>query len=186
MVPILHWNPLAATLRVSGGWRSAGDLFITPVMGSQQSYLSRDRLIEAEACTHVSHKRYRVVLSGYICEQGTTPPPPPAQRPCFSCPILISRSVYPQRLLIPCSHRRPSPIASFSSVVSMDSRFPIAEAPASGPHQAIEEALLALHGGPPPFQWVDEDGNSLLGCYAPLRYRETRSSPRPPPRLRAA
>jgi hypothetical protein len=89
-----HWDPLAATLSVSGGWRSAEDLHITPVMESQQSYLSRDRLIEAEACTKVSHKRYRVVLSGYICEQGTKPPQDPASPVLFSSHAAFTRSAF--------------------------------------------------------------------------------------------
>lgn len=49
-------------------------------------------------------------------------------------------------------------------------RFLIAEAPDSSARQTMEESLKAMHCGPPPFQWVQEDGESLVGCYAPLRY----------------
>ncbi|KAI0415235.1 hypothetical protein F5X98DRAFT_347362 [Xylaria grammica] len=47
-------------------------------------------------------------------------------------------------------------------------RFPIAEAPDLSARQTIEESLESMHGGPPPFQWVQGDGQSLMGCYAPL------------------
>ncbi|KAI0022609.1 hypothetical protein F4780DRAFT_777664 [Xylariomycetidae sp. FL0641] len=53
----------------------------------------------------------------------------------------------------------------------MAPRFPINEAPdPSGARKTIEEALTVMHGGDPPFQWVEEDGQSLTGCYAPLCY----------------
>ncbi|KAI2464633.1 hypothetical protein F4781DRAFT_412364 [Annulohypoxylon bovei var. microspora] len=52
----------------------------------------------------------------------------------------------------------------------MTPRFPSTEAPDSEARQTVENALLTMHGGPPPFQWIDEDGHSMLGCYAPLCY----------------
>jgi len=50
----------------------------------------------------------------------------------------------------------------------MAPRFPIDEAadPAAG--QFIEQALNAMHGGQPPFKWKEDDGRSLIACYAPL------------------
>ncbi|KAK4107382.1 hypothetical protein N656DRAFT_741989 [Canariomyces notabilis] len=52
----------------------------------------------------------------------------------------------------------------------MTPRFPIDEAadPAAG--KFIEEALNVMHNGPPPFKWKEDDGRSLIACYAPLCY----------------
>ncbi|RDA90940.1 hypothetical protein CP533_5355 [Ophiocordyceps camponoti-saundersi (nom. inval.)] len=50
------------------------------------------------------------------------------------------------------------------------SRFPFSEAPASEAKDVMEQALISMHGGPPPFQWIEADGKSMLGCYAPLCY----------------
>ncbi|KAI0809954.1 hypothetical protein GGR55DRAFT_647432 [Xylaria sp. FL0064] len=58
---------------------------------------------------------------------------------------------------------------SEQSAISM-ARFPIAEASDSSARQTMEEALEIMHGGPPPFQWIQDDGQSMLGCYAPLCY----------------
>ncbi|KAK7983233.1 hypothetical protein PG989_010635 [Apiospora arundinis] len=52
----------------------------------------------------------------------------------------------------------------------MEPRFPINEAPDSDAKQTMERALTNMHGGAPPFQWIEEDGKSLVGCYAPLCY----------------
>ncbi|CAJ2509992.1 Uu.00g058920.m01.CDS01 [Anthostomella pinea] len=50
-------------------------------------------------------------------------------------------------------------------------RFPIDEAPHPMlARKTMEDALTVMHGGPPPFQWIEEDGRSLIGCYAPLCY----------------
>ena len=52
----------------------------------------------------------------------------------------------------------------------MVSRFPFEEAPDTSAKEIMEAALLKMHGGlHPPFQWIEDDGRSLLGCYAPLR-----------------
>ena len=50
----------------------------------------------------------------------------------------------------------------------MTPRFPIDEAPDSAARQTMEDALTKMHGGAPPFQWIEDDGRSLIGCYAPL------------------
>ncbi|KAI1771754.1 hypothetical protein F4818DRAFT_203130 [Hypoxylon cercidicola] len=52
----------------------------------------------------------------------------------------------------------------------MAPRFPIDEAPDPAARQVMEESLATMHGGAPPFQWIEEDGKSLLGPYAPLCY----------------
>ncbi|KAL2758199.1 hypothetical protein ACRALDRAFT_1080135 [Sodiomyces alcalophilus JCM 7366] len=53
----------------------------------------------------------------------------------------------------------------------MAPRFPIDEAPGgSEAKQVIQDALSKMHSGDPPFPWVDEPGNTLLGCYAALSY----------------
>ncbi|KAI2780683.1 hypothetical protein F4815DRAFT_469857 [Daldinia loculata] len=52
----------------------------------------------------------------------------------------------------------------------MAPRFPSSDAPNLGSQKAVENALLTMHGGPPPFRWIDDDGFSMLGCYAPLCY----------------
>lgn len=52
----------------------------------------------------------------------------------------------------------------------MAPRFPLEEAPDANIKDMIGDALHVMHGGPPPFQWVAEDGGSLVGCYAPLSY----------------
>ncbi|KAI1141438.1 hypothetical protein F5Y05DRAFT_261463 [Hypoxylon sp. FL0543] len=52
----------------------------------------------------------------------------------------------------------------------MEPRFPIDQSPDPAVKEMIEEALVTMHGGPPPFQWVEGDGQSLIGCYAPLSH----------------
>ncbi|RCI07628.1 hypothetical protein L249_1670 [Ophiocordyceps polyrhachis-furcata BCC 54312] len=47
----------------------------------------------------------------------------------------------------------------------MSSRFPFSEAPVSGTKELIEQALFAIHGSPPPFQWMEVDGKSMLGSH---------------------
>ncbi|EED11955.1 hypothetical protein TSTA_000330 [Talaromyces stipitatus ATCC 10500] len=54
--------------------------------------------------------------------------------------------------------------------MAMEPRFTIRDAPSVSTHQIIEESLMAMHNGPPPFQWIKNDGSSLMGCYAPLSY----------------
>lgn len=51
----------------------------------------------------------------------------------------------------------------------MAPRFPLDKAPQPDARRVTEEALSSMHGGQPPFQWIEEDGRSLVGCYAPLR-----------------
>jgi 4-carboxymuconolactone decarboxylase len=70
-----------------------------------------------------------------------------------------------------------SSLGSTTAVVThdrhtMDSRFPTKEAPASAEYarQVITESLTTRYGWPPPFKWVADDGESLVGCYAPLCY----------------
>ncbi|KAI0181679.1 hypothetical protein GGR52DRAFT_50032 [Hypoxylon sp. FL1284] len=60
-------------------------------------------------------------------------------------------------------------VPSYSNI-SMEPRFPIGQSPDPAVKQGIEEALVTMHGGPPPFKWVEEDGKSLIGCYAPLSH----------------
>ncbi|KAI1371687.1 hypothetical protein F4677DRAFT_288076 [Hypoxylon crocopeplum] len=52
----------------------------------------------------------------------------------------------------------------------MPHRFPFDEAPDPSARQIMEDALHIMHGGPPPFEWIGEDGTSMLGCYGPLCY----------------
>lgn len=52
----------------------------------------------------------------------------------------------------------------------MTPRFPIQDAPDPTTKQVMEDTLGKMHHGGPPFQWVEDDGSSLIGCYAPLRY----------------
>lgn len=59
----------------------------------------------------------------------------------------------------------------------MAPRFPLAEAPDANIKNVIGDALHVMHRGPPPFQWVAEDGGSLVGCYAPLSYVPHRLAP---------
>ncbi|KAI1282798.1 hypothetical protein F5Y07DRAFT_197832 [Xylaria sp. FL0933] len=49
-------------------------------------------------------------------------------------------------------------------------RFPIDESPDSAAVEVMTESLAKMHNGKPPFQYTDEDGKSLVGCYAPLCY----------------
>jgi hypothetical protein len=50
----------------------------------------------------------------------------------------------------------------------MSSRFPTEDAPDAAAKDLMENALQKMHGGTIPFQWIEEDGRSLIGCYAPL------------------
>ncbi|KAK4200733.1 hypothetical protein QBC40DRAFT_199741 [Triangularia verruculosa] len=53
-------------------------------------------------------------------------------------------------------------------------RFPLQEAPEPrSSRQLMEDALHTMHGGSPPFQWVENNGESHIGCYAPLSYTPT-------------
>lgn len=47
-------------------------------------------------------------------------------------------------------------------------RFPLEEAPDTTALKVIEKALGKMHEGGRPFKWIEDDGHSLLGCYAPL------------------
>ncbi|KAK7932313.1 hypothetical protein PG985_003025 [Apiospora marii] len=49
-------------------------------------------------------------------------------------------------------------------------RFPFDESPDPATKDVMVEALSKMHRGGPPFQFVEEDGKSLVGCYAPLSY----------------
>ncbi|KAI8633364.1 hypothetical protein F5Y19DRAFT_417682 [Xylariaceae sp. FL1651] len=49
-------------------------------------------------------------------------------------------------------------------------RFPIDESPDPAAREVMTESLAKMHNGNPPFQYTDEDGKSLVGCYAPLCY----------------
>lgn len=51
----------------------------------------------------------------------------------------------------------------------MAPRFPIQDAPDVSAKKVMEDALQRMHGGTLPFRWVEDDGISLMGCYAPLR-----------------
>lgn len=78
------------------------------------------------------------------------------------------------------THRReasapPTPLTAtflgteqYKLACTMTPRFPIDEAPDSAAKQTMEDALTKMHGGAPPFQWIEDDGRSLIGCYAPL------------------
>ncbi|KAJ2994426.1 hypothetical protein NUW58_g1565 [Xylaria curta] len=52
----------------------------------------------------------------------------------------------------------------------MDPRFPIADAPDPSAPELVEESLKKMVGGTPPFPWIEDDGQALLGCYAPMCY----------------
>ncbi|OTA66657.1 hypothetical protein K449DRAFT_430971 [Hypoxylon sp. EC38] len=52
----------------------------------------------------------------------------------------------------------------------MAPRFPIDESPDPEIKQVIEESLLKMHHGAPQFNYTENDGESLLGCYPPLCY----------------
>ncbi|RYP12069.1 hypothetical protein DL767_011507 [Monosporascus sp. MG133] len=52
----------------------------------------------------------------------------------------------------------------------MAPRFPIDESPDPAARHIMEESLSKMHRGTPPFQYTDNDGKSLVGCYAPLCY----------------
>ncbi|KAI1326780.1 hypothetical protein F5Y16DRAFT_374015 [Xylariaceae sp. FL0255] len=49
-------------------------------------------------------------------------------------------------------------------------RFPIDESPDPLAREVMEQSLAKMHNGNPPFRYTDEDGKSLVGCYAPLCY----------------
>ncbi|KAJ5715855.1 uncharacterized protein N7483_013036 [Penicillium malachiteum] len=51
----------------------------------------------------------------------------------------------------------------------MTPRFPYDENEHAASKQTIQDALKVMHNEIP-FQWVGEDGSSLLGCYASLSY----------------
>ncbi|KAI1264007.1 AhpD-like protein [Xylariaceae sp. FL1019] len=52
-------------------------------------------------------------------------------------------------------------------------RFPFDESPDPEARAVMTESLAKMHNGKPPFQYTDEDGQSLVGCYAPLCYSPT-------------
>ncbi|KAF2865017.1 hypothetical protein BDV95DRAFT_612980 [Massariosphaeria phaeospora] len=56
----------------------------------------------------------------------------------------------------------------FAKLVLIPPRFPIHEAPDDAAKKVIEDTLPIIHHGPAPFKWVEDDGTSLIGCYAPL------------------
>ncbi|GLA47458.1 hypothetical protein CBS147343_4982 [Aspergillus niger] len=52
----------------------------------------------------------------------------------------------------------------------MTHRFPYDEKEHAASKQTIQDALSVMHQNDIPFQWIEEDGSSLLGCYASLSY----------------
>lgn len=60
----------------------------------------------------------------------------------------------------------------------MTHRFPYDEKEHAASKQTIQDALTVMHQNDIPFQWVEEDGSSLLGCYASLRYGSLLSTDR--------
>ncbi|ROT41234.1 hypothetical protein SODALDRAFT_376932 [Sodiomyces alkalinus F11] len=105
-----------------------------------------------------ARKYLTVVCTEELC---TTYPPANTKTPC-----------------LPLVRRRTVALSILTSIVSlhpaffriMAPRFPLDEAPGgSEAKEVIQEALSKMHGGASPFPWIDEEGNTLLGCYAGLR-----------------
>ncbi|KAI0022368.1 AhpD-like protein [Xylariomycetidae sp. FL0641] len=52
----------------------------------------------------------------------------------------------------------------------MTPRFPLNEAPAANANETMTSMLADIHGGPPPFPIIEENGESMLGPYAAFSY----------------
>ncbi|KAI1383547.1 uncharacterized protein F4822DRAFT_434658 [Hypoxylon trugodes] len=52
--------------------------------------------------------------------------------------------------------------------ITMAHRFSLDDAPDKDAKKLVEESLVAIHGGSPTFKWIEDDGKSLVGNWAPL------------------
>lgn len=117
----------------------------------------RNRVAVSQASVHIP-QHIESVSRGRLCETSRCKPCAVYRHPSFS---LVQLTFI---------HHKPKRQRQDHRAFTMTHRFPYDEKEHAASKQTIHDALTVMHQNDIPFQWVEEDGSSLLGCYASLRY----------------